>query len=149
LILGGLLLEWADRSTGRRTIDDFSARDAWVVGAAQALALNPGTSRSGITMTAGRFSQFDRDAAVRISFLMMIPVTAGAVLFKGVDLASDGIPEGLAVPMVVGIVTSAISGWVAVWGLLRLVRTHSFTPFVIYRVVVGLAVLVIVATGWR
>jgi undecaprenyl-diphosphatase len=149
LILGGLLLEWADRSTGRRIIDDFSARDAWVVGAAQALALNPGTSRSGITMTAGRFSQFDRDAAVRISFLMMIPVTAGAVLFKGVDLASDGIPEGLAVPMVVGIVTSAISGWVAVWGLLRLVRTHSFTPFVIYRVVVGLAVLVIVATGWR
>jgi undecaprenyl-diphosphatase len=149
LILGGLLLEWADRSTGRRTIDDFSARDAWVVGAAQALALNPGTSRSGITMTAGRFSQFDRDAAVRISFLMMIPVTAGAVLFKGVGLASDGIPEGLAVPMAVGIVTSAISGWVAVWGLLRLVRTHSFTPFVIYRVVAGLAVLVIVATGWR
>jgi undecaprenyl-diphosphatase len=149
LILGGLLLEWADRSTGRRTIDDFSARDAWVVGAAQALALNPGTSRSGITMTAGRFSQFDRDAAVRISFLMMIPVTAGAVLFKGVGLASDGIPEGLAVPMVVGIVTSAVSGWVAVWGLLRLVRTHSFTPFVIYRVVAGLAVLVIVATGWR
>ena len=149
LILGGLLLEWADRSTGRRTIEDFSARDAWVVGAAQALALNPGTSRSGITMTAGRFSQFDRDAAVRISFLMMIPVTAGAVLFKGLGLASDGIPEGLAVPMVVGIVTSAISGWIAVWGLLRLVRTHSFTPFVIYRVVVGLAVLVIVATGWR
>jgi undecaprenyl-diphosphatase len=149
LILGGLLLEWADRSTGRRTIDDFSARDAWVVGAAQALALNPGTSRSGITMTAGRFSRFDRDAAVRISFLMMIPVTAGAVLFKGLGLASDGIPEGLAVPMVVGIVTSAISGWIAVWGLLRLVRTHSFTPFVIYRVVVGLTVLVIVATGWR
>jgi undecaprenyl-diphosphatase len=149
LILGGLLLEWADRSSGRRAIENFSARDAWVVGAAQALALNPGTSRSGITMTAGRFSQFDRDAAVRISFLMMIPVTAGAVLFKGLGLASDGIPEGLAVPMLVGIVTSAISGWLAVWGLLRLVRTHSFTPFVIYRVVVGLAVLLIVATGWR
>jgi undecaprenyl-diphosphatase len=149
LILGGLLLEWADRSTGRRAIENFSARDAWVVGAAQALALNPGTSRSGITMTAGRFSQFDRDAAVRISFLMMIPVTAGAVLFKGLGLASDGIPDGLAVPMLVGIVTSAISGWLAVWGLLRLVRTHSFTPFVIYRVVVGLAVLLIVATGWR
>jgi undecaprenyl-diphosphatase len=149
LILGGLLLEWADRSTGRRTIEDFTARDAWVVGAAQALALNPGTSRSGITMTAGRFSRFDRDAAVRISFLMMIPVTAGAVLFKGLELAGDGIPEGLAVPMVVGIVTSAISGWLAVWGLLRLVRTHSFTPFVIYRVVAGLSVLVIVATGWR
>jgi undecaprenyl-diphosphatase len=149
LILGGLLLEWADRAPGERTIDDFSARDAVTVGAAQALALNPGTSRSGITMTAGRFSRFDRDAAVRVSFLMMIPVTAGAVLWKGIGLAGDGIPEGLGVPMVVGIITSAVSGWLAVWGLLRLVRTRSFAPFVIYRVVVGAAVLVVIATGWR
>ena len=149
LILGGLLLEWADRTSGTRVIEEFSVRDAVVIGAAQALALNPGTSRSGITMTAGRFSHFDRDAAVRISFLMMIPVTAGAVLWKGIGLAGDGIPEGLAVPMIVGIITSAISGWIAVWGLLRLVRTHSFTPFVVYRVVVGVAVLVILATGWR
>jgi undecaprenyl-diphosphatase len=149
LILGGLLLEWADRTTGRRVIDEFSVRDAVVVGAAQALALNPGTSRSGITMTAGRFCRFSRDAAVRISFLMMIPVTGGAVLWKGLGLASDGIPEGLAVPMIVGIVTSALSGWIAVWGLLRLVQTHSFTPFVIYRVALGVVVLVIVATGWR
>jgi undecaprenyl-diphosphatase len=149
LILGGLLLEWADRTSGRRVIDEFSVRDAVVVGAAQALALNPGTSRSGITMTAGRFCQFSRDAAVRISFLMMIPVTGGAVLWKGIGLAGDGIPEGLGVPMIVGIITSAVSGWLAVWGLLRLVRTHSFTPFVIYRVALGVVVLVIVATGWR
>jgi undecaprenyl-diphosphatase len=149
LILGGLLLEWADRTSGRRVIDEFSVRDAVIVGAAQALALNPGTSRSGITMTAARFSQFDRDAAVRISFLMMIPVTAGAVLWKGIGLAGDGIPEGLGVPMIVGIVASAVSGWIAVWGLLRLVRTRSFTPFVVYRVVLGAAVLVIVATSWR
>jgi undecaprenyl-diphosphatase len=111
--------------------------------------LNPGTSRSGITITAGRFLRFDRDAAARISFLMMIPVTGGAVLFKLVGLAGDGIPEGLAVPMLVGILTSAVSGWIAVWGTLHLVRTHSFTPFVVYRVVVGVAVLVILATGWR
>jgi undecaprenyl-diphosphatase len=149
LILGGLLLEWADRTAGRRVIDEFTVRDAVVVGAAQALALNPGTSRSGITMTAGRFCHFTRDAAVRISFLMMIPVTGGAVLWKGIGLARDGIPEGLGVPMVVGIITSAVSGWLAVWGLLRLVRTHSFTPFVIYRVALGLFVLIIVATGWR
>jgi undecaprenyl-diphosphatase len=149
LILGGLLLEWADRSSGRREIEAFSVRDAVAVGAAQALALNPGTSRSGITMTAGRFLQFNRDAAVRISFLMMIPVTGGAVLWKGVGLAGDGIPEGLGVPMLVGIVTSAVSGWLAVWGLLRLVRTHSFMPFVVYRVVLGAAVLIIVAAGWR
>ncbi len=80
---------------------------------------------------------------------MMIPVTGGAVLFKMAGLATDGIPDGLLVPMIVGIVSSGISGWLAVWGTLKLVRTHSFTPFVIYRVVVGVAVLIIVATGWR
>ena len=120
-----------------------------MIGAAQALALNPGTSRSGITITAARFTRFGRDAAARISFLMAIPVTAGAVAFKMAGLAADGIPEDLRVPMLVGIVTSGVAGWVAVWGTLRLVRTHSFMPFVIYRVVVGGAVLVILATGWR
>jgi undecaprenyl-diphosphatase len=145
LILGGLLLGLADRMPGVRNIEGMHTRDAVVIGAAQALALNPGTSRSGITMTAGRFSGFDRDAAARISFLMMIPVTAGAVALKMAGLASDGIPDGLLVPMIVGIVTSAISGWLAVWGLLRLVRTHSFMPFVIYRVVAGVFVLAVVA----
>ncbi|MGI9052743.1 MAG: undecaprenyl-diphosphate phosphatase [Ilumatobacteraceae bacterium] len=149
LILGGLLLALADRATGRRKVENYAVRDALVVGAAQALALNPGTSRSGITITAGRFLGFDRDAAARVSFLMMIPVTLGAVLLKGVGLASDGIPEGLAVPMIVGIVTSGIAGWIAVWGTLRLVRTYSFTPFVIYRVVLGVTVLIVVAAGWR
>ena len=149
LILGGLLLAVADRMSGRRTVEDYGVRDALVVGAAQALALNPGTSRSGITITANRFLRFDRDTAARISFLMMIPVTAGAVLLKGVGLAGDGIPEGLLVPMLVGIVTSGIAGWIAVWGTLKLVRTHSFMPFVIYRVALGVVVLVVVAAGWR
>ena len=149
LILGGLLLPWADRMTGARKVDDYRAKDALLVGAAQALALNPGTSRSGITITAGRFLRFDRDAAARLSFLMMIPVTAGAVAFKMAGLAADGIPDDLVVPMIVGIISSGVSGWLAVWGTLKLVRTHSFMPFVIYRVVVGVAVLVIVATGWR
>jgi undecaprenyl-diphosphatase len=149
LIIGGLLLGIADRLPGTHGVDDFRVRDALTVGAAQALALNPGTSRSGITMTAGRFRRFSRDAAARISFLMMIPVTAGAVAVKLAGLASDGIDPDLRIPMLVGIVTSGISGWVAVWGLLRLVRTHSFMPFVIYRVALGLFVLVVVATGWR
>jgi undecaprenyl-diphosphatase len=145
LILGGLLLGIADRLPGDRTIDDMQTRDAVAIGAAQALALNPGTSRSGITMTAGRWTGFDRDAAARISFLMMIPVTAGAVAFKAAGLAADGIPEGLAGPMVVGILTAGISGWLAVWWLLRLVRTRSFMPFVVYRIAAGLFVLAVVA----
>jgi len=149
LIGFGVLLAVADRATGRRVVGGFCVTDAVVIGAAQALALNPGTSRSGITITAARFRGFDRDAAARLSFLMMLPVTGGAVLFKMVKLVGDGIPDGLGVPMLVGVATSAVSGFAAVWGTIRLVRRHSFTPFVIYRVVLGVAVLVIVAAGWR
>jgi len=149
LIVFGVLLGVADRAVGRRNVDGYRVRDAVIVGAAQALALNPGTSRSGITMTAARQIGFDRDSAARLSFLMMIPVTAGAVGLKMVKLIADDIPDGLAVPMMVGIITSGISGWLAVWGLLRLVRTRTFTPFVIYRVLLGVVVLGIVATGVR
>jgi undecaprenyl-diphosphatase len=149
LIGFGLLLGWADGLPAKREIDDFGPRDAVVVGAWQILSLNPGTSRSGITITAARMRTFTRDSAVRISFLMAIPVTAGAVVYKMGKLALDGIPDGLAGPMVVGIVTSAVSGWLAVAWLFRLVRHHSFRPFVIYRVVLGVAVLVIALAGWR
>jgi undecaprenyl-diphosphatase len=149
LILFGLALAWADRSTGQRKVEGFGVRDAVIVGAAQALALNPGTSRSGITMTAARFLDFDRDAAVRLSFLMAIPVTGGAIVFKLTKLVSDGIPEGLLAPMIVGIVTSGIAGWLAIWGTLKLVRTRSLMPFVIYRVGLGLVVLLVAAAGWR
>ncbi len=147
LIVFGLLLWWADRQTGERRVHDFGLRDAVIVGAAQALALNPGTSRSGITMTAARQIGFDRDAAARLSFLMSVPVIAGAVVLKVGGLVVDGIPEGLLAPMIVGVVTSGLSGWFAVWGTIRLVRTRSFTPFVIYRVVLGSVVLVAVALG--
>lgn len=149
LIVFGLILAWADRRAGSRTIDDFTTRDALQVGAAQVLALNPGTSRSGITISAGRFTGFNRDAAARISFLMSIPVTTGAVLLKVGKLVSDGIPDGLLGPMIAGIITSGLAGWFAVWGTIRLVRTRSFMPFVIYRCVLGVVVLGIVATGWR
>jgi len=149
LIVFGLLLWWADRQVGRRELEDFQTRDALIIGAAQALALNPGTSRSGITITAARQLKFDRDAAARLSFLMSLPVIAGAVVFKVGKLAADGIPEGLLTPMIVGVVASFVSGWIAVWGTLRWVRTHSFTPFVIYRVTLGIFVLIAIGAGWR
>ena len=149
LIVFGLLLAIADRMGGRRRIEDYHARDAIIVGAAQALALNPGTSRSGITITAARWVGFDRDTAARVSFLMSIPVIAGAVVFKMAGLVSDGMPDGLLVPMIVGIVTSGIAGWIAVWGTLAIVRNYSFTPFVVYRVGLGVLVLVVAAAGWR
>lgn len=149
LIGFGILLWWADQRTGKRTIDDLRFRDALKIGAAQALALNPGTSRSGITITAARQIGFDRDAAARISFLMSLPVITGAVVLKMGRLVIDGIPDGMLGPMVVGIITSGLSGWVAVWGTLRLIRTRSFAPFVVYRIAAGVAVLVILATPWR
>ena len=150
LIVFGLLLGWADRLPGRRKVDQFGAKDALAVGAAQALALNPGTSRSGITITGARWRGFDRDAAARISFVMSIPVIFGAVVFKLASAIGDGSIDDIGWgPMLVGVVTSGVSGWIAVWGTLRLVRTRSFAPFVVYRVVVGVAVLVILAFGWR
>jgi len=149
LILFGLLLYWADRSTGTRPIEEFRLRDSLIVGAAQTLSLNPGTSRSGITITAARRIGFNRDAAARVSFLMSVPVIAGAVVLKVGGLIADGVPSGLVWPLVIGVVTSGLSGWAAVWGTMRLIRTRSFTPFVIYRVGVGTIVLIIAATNWR
>ena len=149
LMLFGVVLVWADRQTGTRDLDSFSTRDALLIGAAQVLALNPGTSRSGITITAARKFGFSRDAAARVSFLMSVPVIGGAVLLKLTKLASDGIPDGLLVPMIVGIVSAGISGWIAMWGMIRLLRSRSFTPFVMYRFVVGIGVLSLLATSFR
>jgi undecaprenyl-diphosphatase len=149
LIVFGLFLAWADRRRGQRTFEEMTSRDAIAIGLAQVIALNPGTSRSGISISAARVMGFDRDTAVRFSFLLSVPVTAGAVTVKLLDLFSDGIPDGLVMPMVVGILTSGISGWLAVAGLLKLVRSKSFDAFVIYRVVAGIAILAIAASSWR
>ncbi len=149
LIVFGLLLAYIDRRVGERKIEQYSKRDAIIVGAAQVLALNPGTSRSGITITAGRFLGFNRDTAARMSFLMSLPITGGAVAYKGLKLIQDGVPPGFGVAMAVGVLTSGIAGWIAVWGTLKWVRTRSFTPFVVYRLALGVTVLVIVAAGWR
>jgi undecaprenyl-diphosphatase len=149
LMVFGLVLVWADRQTGTRDLDSFSTRDALLIGAAQVLALNPGTSRSGITITAARKFGFSRDAAARVSFLMSVPVIGGAVLLKLTKLASDGIPDGLIIPMIVGIISAGISGWIAMWGMIRLLRSRSFTPFVMYRFVAGIAVLALLSTSFR
>ena len=141
LIVFGLLLGWADRLRGDRKVEHFDRADALRIGAAQIIALNPGTSRSGITMTAGRMLGYSRDAAARISFLLAIPVTTGAIVLKMAKLAKDGIPSGFGGPMVAGVLTAGVFGWFAVWGTLRLVRTRSFLPFVVYRIALGVLVL--------
>jgi undecaprenyl-diphosphatase len=149
LIVFGVVLLWADRLPGRRPVEDFQLRDAVVMGVAQACALSPGVSRSGITITAGRWLGLGRDSAARISFLMSLPIIGGAGLYKGVQLAGDGMPPGTAAAFTWGIVASGITGFLAVWGLLKLMRTRTFAPFVAYRVMLGITVLAILASGWR
>jgi undecaprenyl-diphosphatase len=146
LIAFGLLLGFADqRAKSVRNVPELRRRDALTAGAAQVLALNPGTSRAGITITALRGLTFTRDSAARISFLMAIPVTAGAIVFELGKLVRDGVPHGLITPMIIGVITSGLFGWLAVWGTIKYVRTHTYTPFVIYRVALGVLVLIIYA----
>jgi undecaprenyl-diphosphatase len=147
LAVGGILLGLCDRLPERRQMEDLRWGGALTIGLAQALALAPGTSRSGITITLGRALGLTRDAAARFSFLMLAPVTAGAVVFKGAEVIRDGLPSGSTGPFIVGIVSAAISGFAAIWALLRYLRTHGYDVFVWYRLAVAGIVLALIATG--
>jgi undecaprenyl-diphosphatase len=152
IFLGGfaVLLWIADRTPATRTMGDVNLRQAVVVGFAQSLALMPGVSRSGITITAGRFLGLDRDSAARFSFLLLLPITFGAVLWKGVtDILLADLPAGMAGPFTVGVLASLASGLLAILGLLDYVRRHTYTVFVVYRLVVAAIVLLLIATGVR
>lgn len=146
LIVFAVVLAVADKRLATRTAEmgdrPFGIRDAAIMGLAQAAALQPGVSRSGVTISAGRFLGFDRESAARLSFLMAMPVIAGAGGVKGLKiLVNGGLAPGLTAPFFAGMLASAVTGAIAVWFLLRLVKTRSFTPFVIYRVVAGLAII--------
>jgi undecaprenyl-diphosphatase len=147
LAVGGILLGLCDRLPERRQMEDLRWGGALTIGLAQALALAPGTSRSGITITFGRALGLTRDAAARFSFLMLAPVTAGAVVFEGAEVIRDGLPSGSTGPFIVGIVSAAISGFAAIWALLRYLRTHGYDVFVWYRLAVAGIVLALIATG--
>jgi undecaprenyl-diphosphatase len=150
LAAGAVLLWLADRRPQTRHIDDLTLGRSFAVGLAQAVALAPGVSRSGITITAGRFLGLDRDSAARFSFLLLVPITLGAVLFKGLtDVVLGKLPPGSAGPFFVGVVASALSGFAAIVFLLRYVRTHSYDVFVAYRLVAAAVILLLIATGVR
>jgi len=149
LILFGALLLHADRLPQRKSLESSSLKDGLYIGLAQVLALAPGTSRSGITITAARYLGLDRDSAARFSFLMLIPIVAGATAFESFRAVRDGLPDGVAGPMIVGTIASAVSGYLAIAFLLRLLRTSSYRPFVLYRYAAGVAILLIIATGLR
>ncbi|MEO6866234.1 MAG: undecaprenyl-diphosphatase UppP [Gemmatimonadaceae bacterium] len=141
LILLGILLWLADRlAPANRPLTNITWRDAILIGVAQVFALIPGVSRSGSTITAGRALGLDRKGAAEFSFLLSMPIIAAAVILKGPHLLRQ---SGMSMPLLVGVVASAVSGWLAISVLLKYVSRHSYGVFALYRVVLGVAVLAI------
>jgi undecaprenyl-diphosphatase len=142
MIVFGFLMWLADRAgTARSGLDQMTGFDAITVGIAQAFALIPGVSRSGITLTAARFGGFSREAAARFSFLLSTPIIAGAAGKKGWELYKDGLPEDMKLPYVVGIAVSAVVGLIVIAFFMRYLRRHSLSVFVWYRIVFGIIVV--------
>ena len=144
LIAMGVILWASDRFAGRdRELSGMGWMDALLLGLAQVCALVPGVSRSGSTMTAGRLLGFDRRAAARFSFLMSMPITAAAALFKVPEVISEG---GVNAPLVAGVIAAGLSSWLAIAVLLRFLAKHGFGVFALYRLVLGAVVLFTLAS---
>jgi undecaprenyl-diphosphatase len=149
LVPFGLLLVVVDRrARSDRAFDTIGPRDGLLLGTAQALALQPGVSRSGVTITAARAMGLDRESAARFSFLLSLPIIAGAGAYKGVDLAQTGL-QGQAGEFVAGMVASAISGFLVIWGLLKYLRRHDFLVFLWYRVALAALVAILILAEIR
>jgi undecaprenyl-diphosphatase len=150
LAIFAVILWVADRTEPRRAPADLGVRGALALGLAQALALAPGVSRSGVTISAARFLGLDREEAANVSFLLLVPITLGAVVWKGVtDVLFGDLPPGWGGPFLVGTIAAAGSGLLAIWGLLAYVRRHTYTVFVVYRLVVAALVILLIAAGVR
>ncbi|GAA1141908.1 undecaprenyl-diphosphate phosphatase [Nocardioides aquiterrae] len=147
LIVGGLVLGLADRvGSTDKTLKQLSLRDALLMGVAQAFALIPGVSRSGATLSMGRFLGYERETATRYAFLLAIPAVIGAGVFELKDVPDGDNLYGWG-PTILATVVSFAIGYAAIAWLLRYVSTHSYTPFVVYRIALGAATLLLVATG--
>ena len=148
LIILGILL-WAAEKTAafRRDVAEIGWPDSQLIGLAQALALIPGSSRSGTTMAAAMFLGLTREAAARFSFLLGIPAIGGAGLFELRDLLRHGLAGAELSGLIIGVVSSAVSGYLAIDFLLRYLRSRTTYVFVWYRVGLGLLLLVLLRLG--
>jgi undecaprenyl-diphosphatase len=149
IVMGGLLM--LGERLGKHTIDlvHIRAPQALGVGLAQALALIPGVSRSGSTITAGLFFGLRRDTAARFSFLLSTPVVLGAGLKKALDVWQEGgIPQDQIGGFIVGFAAAAVSGFLCITFLLRYLQRNTMAPFIWYRFMVGLLLLALVALGF-
>jgi len=141
LIVMGLILWAVDRSVDqRRVLGEMRWIDSLLIGLAQVIALIPGVSRSGSTITSARGLRFDRESAAEFSFLMSMPIIAAAVVIEGPKALHE---SGFSNELMSGILASAISGWLAISILMRYVSKHSYGIFAFYRVVLGIAVLAV------
>ena len=145
LVVGGVIL-WVADHVGRqtKTVDDVTFPLAVGIGAAQTIALIPGISRSGISISAGRFAGLDRESAARFAFLMATPITAGAILFEARKLLTGEAGVAVeAVPLIVGLIASLVSGVIAIRFMLGYLRIRSLDVFVLYRFILAAVVLIV------
>ena len=152
IIVFGLLLGVADRYGRRaatREMEQLGLTDAVVIGLAQMLAVVPGISRSGSTITAALFRGLSRRTAARFSFLLGVPIIMGAGLKDAASLARDGIPQGERWVFVAGVLSAMVVGYATIAGLLRYLQRRTTDVFVVYRVALGLSLLALVAAGFR
>jgi undecaprenyl-diphosphatase len=146
LIIVGVLMWLGERTTPSKShLQNVSFIDAILVGVAQAFAVIPGVSRSGVTMTAGLFRSLNRETTARFSFLLSTPLIAGAVVKKGLEIRHEGIPPDMRLPFVVGIIVSGLVGYLVIGILIRYLEIRTFKIFVVYRLALGVLVL---ALGW-
>lgn len=149
LIVFALILLWAERAGRKqRSLGEAGVRDGVWVGLAQALALAPGVSRSGITMTAGLVRGMKKETAARFSFLLSIPVVGGTAAYSVLSLVKHpgAMPSDSVGMFVVGLLAAALSGYFVIGYLLRYLQTRSLAPFVVYRIALG--VVLLVWFGW-
>jgi undecaprenyl-diphosphatase len=150
MIIFGLILGYADKvGKSERTLDQLNSKHGLLYGAAQALALVPGVSRSGATIAMGRFLGYTRDAALRYSFLLALPAVFGSGLYELKDaFSADAAPNVFSISETLAATGVAfVIGYVVIAWLLKFVSTKSFRPFIIYRVALGSLLLILLATG--
>ena len=147
IVVGALLMIAELVGKRERGMDQLRVSDALAVGSAQVLALIPGSSRSGSTIMAGLFSGLTRETAARFSFLLSIPAIAASGLLE-LKEAVTKLPAGSYGSLAVATVVSGVVGYASIWFLLRYLRTHSTSIFIVYRVIVGIAILVALSAGY-
>jgi undecaprenyl-diphosphatase len=148
LIVFGLLLGWLDRVGPKlKTVDSLNARDGIAYGLAQSLALIPGVSRSGATIAMGRMLGYQREAALKYSFLLAIPAVLGSGLYELINSFSEPTNNFSNFETAIATLTAFVIGYIVIAWLMKFVQYRSFMPFVVYRVMLGSAILVLHSTG--